>query len=42
MQLECRSRKPMSVESFYAAGWSLGAAEVGRVVECSWMIVAES
>ena len=30
------------VESLSAAGWSLRAAEVGRVVECSWMVVAGS
>ena len=30
------------VESLNAAGWSLQEAEVGRVVECNWTIVAES
>ena len=34
--------KLRSVESLDAAGQSLQAAEVGRVVECSWTIVAES
>ena len=42
MQLDGRSRKPKSVESFYATGWSLRAAEVGRVVGCSWMVVASA
>ena len=34
--------KLRSVGSLNAAGWSLRAAEVGRVVECSWMVVASS
>ena len=32
--------KLRSVESLDAAGRSLRAAEIGRVVECSWTIVA--
>ena len=42
MQLDDRSGKLRSVESLNAAGRSLREAEVGRVVECSWTIVAES
>ena len=34
--------KLRSVGSLNAAGWSLWAAEIGRVVECSWTIVAGS
>ena len=34
--------KLRSVGSLDAAGQSLRAAEVGRVVECSWMVVAGS
>ena len=34
--------KLRSVWSLDAAGWSLRAAEVGGVVECTWMVVAES
>ena len=34
--------KLRSVGSLNAAGWSLRAAEVGRVIECSWMVVAGS
>ena len=34
--------KLRSVESLNAAGWSLREAEVGRVIECSWVIVAGS
>ena len=34
--------KLRSVESLNAAGWSLQAAEVGRVGEYSWMVVAGS
>ena len=42
MQLDGRCRQLRSVESLNAAGWSLRAAEVGWVVERSWMIVAGS
>ena len=34
--------KLRSVESLDKAGRSLRAAEIGRVVECSWTIVAGS
>ena len=34
--------KLRSVGSLRVAGWSLRAAEVGQVVECSWMVVAGS
>ena len=34
--------KLRSVGSLDAAGWSLRAVEIGRVVECSWMVVASS
>ena len=34
--------KLRSVGSLNAAGWSLRAAEVGRVVGCSWMVIAGS
>ena len=34
--------KLRSVESWDTAGRSLQAAEIGRVVECSWTIVAGS
>ena len=42
IQLDDRSGKLKSVESLNATGWSLRAAEIGRVVECSWTIVAGS
>ena len=42
MQLDGRSGKLKSVESLNAAGWLLLAAEVGWVIECSWMVVAGS
>ena len=42
MQLDDRSGKLKSVELLNTAGWSLRAAEVGWVVECSWMVVAGS
>ena len=38
MQLDDRCGKLRSVESLNAAGRSLRAAEVGRVVEYSWTI----
>ena len=34
--------KLRSVESLDAVGQSLQAAEVGRVVECSWIVIAGS
>ena len=34
--------KLKSVGSLNAVGWSLRTAEIGRVVECSWMVVAGS
>ena len=40
IQLDDRCRKLRSVESLNAAGRSLRVAKVGRVVECSWTIVA--
>ena len=42
MQLDDRCRKLRSVESLNTAGRSLRAVEVGRVIECSWMIIAGS
>ena len=42
MQLDDRSGKLRSVESLNAAGRSLREAEVDRVVESSWMVVAGS
>ena len=42
MQLDDRCGKLRSVESLNAARRSLREAEVGRVVGCSWMIVAGS
>ena len=42
MQLDGRCGKLRSVGSLDAVGRSLRAAEVGRVVECSWMVVAGS
>ena len=38
MQLDGRCGQLRSVESLNAAGWSLRAAEVGWVVEYSWMV----
>ena len=42
MQLDNRCGKLRLVESLNAAGRSLRVAEIGRVVGCSWMIVAGS
>ena len=42
MQLDDGCGKLRSVESLNAAGRWLRVAEVGRVVECSWTIVAGS
>ena len=42
MQQDDRSGKLRSVESLNAAGRTLRVAEVGRVSECSWTIVAGS
>ena len=42
MQLDDRYGKLRSVELLNAAGRSLRVAEVSRVVECSWTIVAGS
>ena len=42
MQLDSHCEQLRLVESLNAAGWSLRAAEVRRVVECSWTIVAGS
>ena len=40
MQVDDRCGKRKSVESLNAAGRPWREAEVGRVVECSWTIVA--
>ena len=42
MQLDDHCGKLRLVESLNAAGWSLWVVEVGRVVECSWMIIVGS
>ena len=42
MQLDDCGGKLRSVEPLNAAGRLLREAEVGRVVECSWTIVAGS
>ena len=42
MQLDDRCELLRSVESLNTAGRLLRVAEVGRVVECSWAIVAGS
>ena len=41
-QLDDRCGYLVSVESLNAAGRSLREAEVGRVIECSWTIVADT
>ena len=42
IQLDDRCGELKSVKLLDAAGRSLQAAEIGRVVECSWTIVAGS
>ena len=42
MQLDGHCGQLSSGKSLNAAGWSLWAAEVGRVIECCWMVIAGS